>query len=308
MKFHLILVGHREEIPLLQQFILMFTPRLFLCCSVLCLSTVPLLGQSVNIADAEVQKCQEKIASVKRDVFGKYDDLLGELQLTFQKAADLEGALAVRAERERLKTEQSLNDGDMVDEPKALRALQSQYLAKEQELVGQLVRETLPKLIEYKKSLTVAGKLEEALAARTAIESLQSNVPIVRPQAGTVIPAETLLLAYSGDRPRADQTYRGQKITVHGLVGGYRQDPADAKVFLIYLTGGPSGGWVQCSFTGPDYRFREETSTFGATSLVITSRNSENSVKIQKGQAMDIHGTCQGLDEVVRLTRCELPK
>jgi hypothetical protein len=292
----------------------MLTPRLLICCSFLCLSTLPLLGQhvqpaqTVNLADAEVQKCQEKIASVKRDVFGKYDDVLGELQATFQKAADLEGALAVRAERDRMKTEQSLNDGDMVDEPKALRALQAQFLAKGQELVGQLVRETLPRLIEYKKTLTVAGKLDEALAARTAIENLQNNIPVVRPQAGTVIPAESIIMAYSGDRPRADRTYKGQKVTIHGVIGGYRQDPDDAKNFLIYLTGGQGGGWVQCTFTSPDYRFREETSSFGATSLVITSRNSENSVKVQKGQAMDIRGMCQGLDEVVRLTRCELPK
>jgi hypothetical protein len=286
----------------------MFTPRLLICCGLLCLSTAPLFGQAVNVADAEVQKCQEKIASVQRDVFGKYDDLLGELQLTFQKAADLEGALAVRAERERLKMEQSLNDGDLVDEPKALRALQTQFLAKELELVGQLVRDTLPKLIEYKKSLTVAGKLDEALSVRTAIENLQNNLPVVKPQAGTVIPTEALIQAYAGDRPRADKTYKGQKITIHGVIGGYRQDPADAKNFLIYLTGGQSGGWVQCSFSSPDYRFREETGSFGATSLVITSRNSDNSVKVQKGQAMDIRGTCQGLDEVVRLTRCDLPK
>jgi tRNA_anti-like len=286
----------------------MFTPRLFICCGFLCLSTVPLLGQAVNLADAEVQRCQEKIASVKRDVFGKYDDLLGELQLTFQKAGDLEGALAVRAEKDRLKTEQSLNDGDLVDEPKALRALQTQFLGKEQELVGQLVREALPKLIEFKKSLTVAGKLDEALAARTAIENLQNNMPVIRPQAGTVTPAEAIILAYSGDRPRADRIYKGQKITIHGVIGGYRQDPDDAKSFLIYLSGGQGGGWVQCSFTSPDYRFREETSNFGATSLVITSRNSENSVKVQKGQPMDIRGMCQGLDEVVRLNRCELPK
>ena len=286
----------------------MFTPRLYICGAFLCFLSLPLLGQSVNLADAEVQKCQEKISSVKRDVFGKYEDLLGELQLKMQKAADLEGALAVRAERDRLKTEQSLNDGDMVDEPKALRALQAEYLAKEQELVGQLVRETLPRLIEYKKSLTVAGKLDEALAARTAIENLQNNIPVMRPQAGAVISAESILLAYSGDHPRADRVYKGQKITVHGVIGGYRQDTEDAKNFLVYLMGAPGGGWVQCSFTSPDYRFHEETSTFGAASLVITARGSESSIKVQKGQPMDIRGTCQGLDEVVRLTKCELPK
>jgi len=266
--------------------------------------------QPVNVADAEVQKCEDRIASVQRDVLSKYDDALQELMLTSQKAADLEAALAVRTERERVKTEHSLTDGDLVNEPKSLRTLQSQYLAKQNELVGALVRESLPRLIEYKKSLTIAGKLDEAVAVRTAINNLETNhLPIVRPDANSIQPAEAILLAYSGDRTRADKMYKGQKITVHGIVGGYRQDPADARTYLIYLTGPqPGSGWIQCSFTGPDYHFREEPGSFGATTLVAIPRGTENGIRIQKGQLLDVHGNCQGFDEVVKMTRCDLPK
>ena len=118
---------------------------------------------SVNIGESEALKCEEKIASVQRDVMGKYEDGLGELQGNLQKAADLEGALAVRAERQRLAQEHTLSERNLVAEPKALRTLQAQQLAKMQELVAQIVQDALPKLIELKQSMTVAGKLDEVV-------------------------------------------------------------------------------------------------------------------------------------------------
>jgi hypothetical protein len=242
-------------------------------------------------------------------VLGKYDDALGELQTTLQKAADLEGALTVRAERQRLKLEQGLSEKDYATEPKVLRALQMQTLTKLRELIAQLVQESLPRLIEFKKSLTVAGKLDEAVNVRAAIERLQNtHVPITRAEAGTVVPVETLLLAYSGDRARADKTYKGQKINVRGIFGGYRQDPADAKFYQIFLTGSTGSGWVQCSLSATDFRFREDKSPFGVVTIVITTKDGEGTARVQKGQVVEIRGVCGGLDEVVRLDRCELPK
>ena len=263
---------------------------------------------AVNLGESEALKCEEKIASVGRDVLGKYEDALGELQATLQKAGDLEGALAVRAERQRLAQDHTLSERDFVGEPKSLRQLQTQQVARMHELVTQIVQEALPRLIELKKSLTVAGKLDEAVAVRTAIEKLQnSHVPVSRPEAGSVVPAETLLLAYSGDRSRADKTYKGQKIIVRGAVSGFRQDPADARSYQIYLTGGSGGGFVQCAFSMNAYRFREDKNAFGAVTLVITPAEGEGGAwRVQKGQAMDIRGVCEGQDEVVRLGRCDV--
>jgi hypothetical protein len=263
----------------------------------------------VNIGESEVLKCEEKIASVRRDVLGKYEDALGEMQLNLQKAADLEGALAVRAERSRLAQEHTLSDKNYVTEPKALRALQTQSFSRMQELVAQIVADALPKLVELKKSMTVAGKLDEAVAVRTAIEKLQnSNVPVAKPDVGSVVPAETILLAYAGDRTRADKTYKAQRIIVRGVIGGYRQDPADTRFFYVFLTGGNSGSYVQCAFTAADYRFREEKSAFGAMTLVVSNKEGEILGRITKGQNIDIRGVCEGMDEMVRLGKCDIPR
>jgi hypothetical protein len=257
-------------------------------------------------AEAEAQKCEDRIASVRRDQFGKYDDELGTLQLTMQKAADLEGALAVRAERQRLAQEQDLNESSFVSEPKALRTLQTQTLTRLHELVGQLIQETLPRLIEFKKQFTVAGKLDEAVNVRSAIERLQNaHLSTAKADASTPIPVETVLLSYTGDRARADQIYKGQKILLHGIVGGYRQDPADAKLYQVYLSGSTGNGWVLCTFSAPEFRFREEKGSFGALTLIMTNKSGDTVAKVQKGQVVDIRGICQGFDDVVRLDKCD---
>ena len=269
------------------------------------------LAQGVPAAEAEAQRCQDRIASVKRDVLSKYSDALGEMQAQFQKAADLDAALAVRTERVRLKAEDVLSEAQFVQEPKTLRALQQQHVTKMRELIAGLVGESVPKLVELKKTLTVAGKLDEALAVRTAIEQLQNDhVPIAKPSAGEVVGADVLLTAYAADRARADKTYKGQKITVRGIVGGFRQDPGDAKHYVVFLArAGASGasGWVQCAFNGGELRCREEKQ-FNINTLIISSKDGDTLARVQTGQTMEIRGMCEGFEEVVHLTKCELPK
>lgn len=285
----------------------LFVILLFAVCSPLCVAAQQQQQQiMLSPAEAEAQRCEDKIASVRRDVFGKYDDQLGELQLTMQKTADLEGALAVRAERQRLATEQDLSEASYVTEPKALRTLQMQTLTKMRDLVAQLIQDTVPKLIEFKKQLTVAGKLDEAVNVRAAIERLQnSHLPMTKADSATSVPVETLLLAYAGDRARADKIYKGQKITVRGILGGYRPDPADVKTYQLYLSGSTGSGWVLCAFTAPDFKFREEKGSFGALTLVMTNKDGDTVARIQKGQTLDIRGYCQGFDDVVRMDRCD---
>ena len=265
-----------------------------------------LCGQAPNAGEVEARKCEERIASVWRDVLGKYDGALAELQAGFQKAADLEGALAVRTEKQRLAAEGVLEEKYLVAEPKSLRTLQTQTIARMQELTVQIVNETVPKLIEFKKSLTVAGKLDEALAVRESIEKLQNGyVPVIRADAGKVVSAETILGAYAADRGRADKIYKGQKIVVRGVVGGFRADPADAKQYLVYLTGGSAGGWMQCAFVANDFQIREEKQ-FNNTFLLITGKGKDSAtLRIQKGAAADIRGVCDGMDEMVRLVKCD---
>ncbi|HEY2342387.1 MAG TPA: hypothetical protein VGH90_05120, partial [Chthoniobacteraceae bacterium] len=256
------------------------------------------------LADVEAQKCQDKIGTVQRDVLNHYEEALQELQGTFQKGGDLEGALAVRAERQRLATDNSLTEKDYVNDPKSLRALQTQTYAKLKELVSAVVQESVPRMVELKKNLTMAGRLDEALTVRAAIEHLQ-DISLLKPDAGAIVPAETLYQAYTADRPLADKDYKGQKLTVRGVVGAFRQNPNDAKSYLLYLSGGPGKIAVQCAFNSGDARFREEKQ-FNNTYLVISTKENPGGVRIAIGQAIDIRGTCDGWDDLVKLVKCEL--
>jgi hypothetical protein len=260
-----------------------------------------------GIGEAEVRQVEEKVAAVRRDLLSKYELSLGELQLQFQKAADLESAVAVRSERERVRSEGSLGEQNIVGEPKALRTLQQSTLSKMQELVAAVVTEAVPRLVEFKKQLTVEGKLDDALAVRAAIERVQNaNVPVIRAEAGSIVQAETLMRAYHADRSRADKTYKGVRFVVRGTMGGYRIDPENARSLILYVTGSGSGGWVQCYFRLDQWRYREDRQ--GAVSVLVLSSREGSDVKLLKGQQVDILGDCTGWDETVKLAKCDLAR
>jgi hypothetical protein len=280
----------------------------------LLLAAAPLLAQGAapiiapaNIGEAEAQKIEDKIAMVRRDILGKYELSLTELQNQFQKAADLESALTVRTERARVQAEQALSDKDLVKEPKSLRTLQQSMVTKMQDLVAGVVAESLPRLVEHKKQLTIDGRLDEALAVKQAIERLQNaNVPIIRTDAGAMVPADQMIQAYSADRARADKTYQGVRFVVRGAVGGYRIDPADAKVLQVYLSGQTAVGWVQCGFNLNQWRYREDR--IGTLTYLVLIAKDGSETRLAKGLQADILGDCSGWDEMVKFGKCDVAR
>lgn len=175
------------------------------------------------------------------------------------------------------------------------------------ELVSGVVNDALPKLVELKKQLTTEGRLNDALAVKRAIERLQNaNVPIVRAEAGGIVTAEVLIRAYGADRSRADKTYKGVRIAVRGVMAGYKLDPENAKNLFVYFFDGTSSGWVQCSFGLTQWRYREERTNAGAVLSLIPKDGTE--VRLVKGATADILGDCAGWDEMVKLTKCDVPR
>ncbi len=262
---------------------------------------------AAGIGEAEAQKVEERIATVRRDLLGKYDMALGEMQIQFQKAADLEGALVIRTERARLQSEQVLSQANYAKEPKSLRTLQTTMITRMQELVSGVVNESLPRLVEYKKQLTIEGKLDDAIAVRQAIERLQNaNVPITKAEPGSMVPVETLLQAYSADRGRADKTYKGVRFVVRGVMAGYRVDPNDATTLQVYVSPPGATGWAQCSFSTAKWRYREDR--VGANTFLVLIPREGNELRIAKGGAIDVLGDCLGWDEMVKLTKCDVAR
>ena len=265
------------------------------------------IPSGASLGESEAQKIEERIATVRRDLLSKYEAQLGELQLQLQKIADLEGSIAVRDERTRVHTEQALSDSNFAREPKSLRTLQQTTLSKMNDLVSGVVTEALPKLVELKKQLTVDGRLDDALVVKQTIERLQNaNVPIVRADPGSIVPAETLLRAYGADRSRADKTYKGVRIAVRGVMAGYKLDPENGKTLLVYLTGGTTTGWVLCSFSLTQWRYREDRAGTGVVLVLIPKDGTE--LRVAKGGPMDILGDCTGWDEMVKLSKCDIPR
>jgi hypothetical protein len=288
-------------------------PALLLALAVTCYAQVaptapaPTAPSPGRIGEAEAAKVEDRIASVRRDSLGKYETALGDMQAQMQKAADLEGAIAVRNERARLTKEQALSEKNFVNEPKSLRALQQQTVGRMNDLVSSVVADSLPKLIEYKKQLTIDGKLDDALAVKQAIERLQNaNVPISRTEAGSIVTADSLIQSYGADRARADKTYKGVRFVARGVMGGYRLDPADDKSLVVYLAPQSGTGWVQCAFNLALFRYREDHIGNG-TYLVLISRDGSE-VRLGRGQTVDIVGDCTGWDENVKLAKCDVSR
>ena len=121
---------------------------------------------------------------------------------------------------------------------------------------------------------------------------------------GQFVPAETLLLAYAADRERADKTYKGVRLSLRGTVGAFRPDPADNRNYTVFLNKGVNSGWIACLFNTGNLRFREEKQ-FNTSFLVIMDRN-EIVARVQAGQTLDIQGTCDGFEDTVRLSKCEI--
>jgi hypothetical protein len=265
-------------------------------------------GPPPNPALAEAAKAEDRIGSVRRDTLAKYEQGLAELQLQFQKAADLEGALAVRDESRRMADDSSLTDKDVVSEPRALKALQQAMLQRMIELSTSIVQETMPRLVEFKRQFTMAGRLDEAVTVRTAIERLQNaHVPVARVKEGNLIAAETMILAYQSDRQRADKTYKGQKIRARGIVVFARVNPDDPNTPRVYLSDPAGTGWLTCHFGGGHWKLKEDRSTV-VPSWVLTNSKSGGDFRFAKGNTIDVSGVADGFDEGVRLVRCDFPK
>lgn len=275
---------------------------LFLC-------GAPLQAQlgAPDLVKAEVERCQRRLREVRGEMLNRYESELGKLKQRFQKAADLEMSLVVRAEEARLNTERSLDSANLVEEPRSLRELQDAILQKQGELVAQVVAESVPKLVELKKNLTVAGRLDEAVDVRTAIVELQNSAaPQQKLSAGTQVAVEEVFQAYQISRERADKTYRGVKLSVVGRVAGVRVDPRDPGSQVLVLYGGGEGALVDCAFGVNEHRVREERVGSNLFFVVSSNNPAVPVLRVQRGGTVEIFGKCEGWDGALRFGGCSL--
>ena len=266
---------------------------------------------SADAVQAEVERCERRIREVRVEIGNRYEKRLGELRAVFQKAADLESALLVRNEERRLGAEADmpLDSRHLVEEPRVLREAQLELLAKQTEMVTQIVQEVVPRLVDMKKALTVGGRLDEALEVRNSIQRLQdAGAPAQRLSAGAQVIADDVALAYQSAKERADKIYKGVKVSLRGRVAGVRPDAKDPSSNVLVLFGGADGSLVDCSFQSNEYRVREERSAQNVFYVVAHANGDVPVLKVQRGVVVEIQGRCEGSEGGVRFGNCMPPK
>jgi hypothetical protein len=262
-----------------------------------------------DVVRLELQRCETLAKGIRGDTVERYQKKLTELRLGFQKAGDLESALILRAEEQRVAAEQSLDTSHLVEEPRSLREAQESFLQKQVELIERVVGDTLPKLGALKKDLTVAGRLDEAVEVRSAISKLQNTTaPAQRLSAGTQASVEDVFQAYQINRERAERMYKGVKLLASGKVLGIRPDSRDPSNAVLVLAGGADGAFVDCAFSPQDYRVREERQ--GPNLFFVISHSNPNlaGLRLQRGQLVELTGKCEGWDGALRFSGCTIPK
>ena len=263
-----------------------------------------------DVVRAETERCERRIREVKNEMLNKYESELGKLRLGFQKSADLESALAIREEERRVASERSLESSHFRGEPPSLKDLQESIYQKQSDLVGQVLAESLPRLVELKKQLTVAGRLDEAVEVKSAIVQMQNGTgPTQKLSSGAQVGAEEVIQAYQTNRERADKTYKGVRLSISGRVLGVRPDPRDGANATLVLSGGPDGAMVDCVFASGEYRVYQETQGQSVVVIVGSPSSKVPLLRVLRGGGVEITGKCDGwVDGGLRFSSCGVQK
>lgn len=265
---------------------------------------------SPDMVYAEIERSERRIREVRVEIGNRYEKKLAELRLTYQKLADLENAVAVRAEETRVaaEAEKPLDAANLVAEPRLLHDAQLELLTKQGEMLAQIAAEGLPRLLEMKKALTVAGKLDDALKVAGVMTRMHDAAsPAQRMSPNSTVTAEEVFQAFQISRERGEAIFKGPKLVLRGKVAGVRPDPREAGAMLLVLFGGAESALVDCAFPSSEYRVREERA--GQNAVYVVARIGDpGMLKVQRGALVEVQGKYEAVEGSVRFGGCSFPK
>jgi hypothetical protein len=123
-----------------------------------------------------VAACEKAIRQRQIDLQLQYSGELEALEKASQAKGALEDMFAVKAERQRYLETPILAASNLVETPSSLRELQDKYLEWQEGLAAKVVEEFVARLEQQKQSLTIEGKLEEAVKAKEAVEKVRQKL------------------------------------------------------------------------------------------------------------------------------------
>jgi hypothetical protein len=145
------------------------------------LRSSPKAGEEAAPRDADVPidhvaACEEAIRQKRIAIQAQYVGELEAMERLFQAKGALEDLFAAKAERTRFLEVPLLAEGNLVEGPEPLRELQQQYLELQNNAASSAVEQFLERLEQQKQALTIEGKLDEAVKAKTAIDQVRTKL------------------------------------------------------------------------------------------------------------------------------------
>jgi formylglycine-generating enzyme required for sulfatase activity len=106
----------------------------------------------------------------------EYVEKLGELERAFQADGALEDLFSVKAERQRYLERPAITEKHFVEQPDELLILQEQYAELQESLPRECLESVTEQLEKQKKTLTIAGQLDEAIKVKQSLEAFLAKV------------------------------------------------------------------------------------------------------------------------------------
>jgi len=126
-------------------------------------------------AEDPIVACEEAIRQKRVAIQAQYVGELEAMEKSFQAKGALEDVFAAKGERKRFMETPLLAEENLAETPNALRELQRKYLELQQNVTTSVAEEFVARLEQQKQSLTIEGKLEDAVRAKTAAEKLSQR-------------------------------------------------------------------------------------------------------------------------------------
>jgi hypothetical protein len=122
-----------------------------------------------------VAACEELIRQSRVAMQAQYVGELEAIERASQAKGALEDIFAVKAERQRYLETPILAESNLVETPLSLRELQDTYLERQEGLAAKVVEEVVERLEQQKQSLTIEGRLEDAMKAKLNSEKIRKR-------------------------------------------------------------------------------------------------------------------------------------
>jgi hypothetical protein len=130
-----------------------------------------------------VAVCEEMIRQKRTAIQSIYVSELESLEKAFQSQGDLESLFAVKEERKRFMASPLIAEKNVVEALTQLEELQRRHLDLEEGLAAVVAEDFVSRLEEQKKALTIEGKLDEAMAAKSNADAVRARYLRARPAA-----------------------------------------------------------------------------------------------------------------------------